>query len=132
MISLFALVIFIVTGQSTLAAPLFKELWKGYLVVALSVTAAMIFVYGTQNTTLGIVVFIFLIANFLDFILTAISLIPFFADHNINLALILPSNLLYQAMDNGKPVFYVFAIIGYVFLPLFISAKLFEMKELDL
>ena len=130
-ISLLSLILFIATGQISVAATLFRELWKGYLFVALCVTVAMMFVYGSQNPTLGLVVFVILIANLLDFILAGISFIPFFADHNINLSLILPSNLLYQAIDNGKPVFFVFAIIGYIVLPLFISVKAFERKELE-
>ena len=130
-ISLLSLVLFAVTGCISISGPLFKELWKGFLIAAMCVNVAIIFVYGAQNPTLGLVVFICLVANVFDLLLTGLSFLPFFADHSIDLSLILPSNLLYQAFQNGKPVFFLYALLGYIVLPLIISIKTFEKKELE-
>ncbi|MBR0413708.1 MAG: hypothetical protein IJI67_01390 [Clostridia bacterium] len=130
-ISLVSLLLFAVTGNMAVAKPIFRDLWKEYLSTVLCVGAAMIIVYGAQNTTFGLVIFIGLAANILDLLLTGISFIPFFANHNIDVSLILPSNMLNQAMSNGKPIFYLFAALCYIVLPLVLSVKLFEKKELE-
>ena len=130
-ISMVSLAVFVVTGHLSISGSLFRELWEGYLVTALSVNAAMVFAYGAQNPTLGLIIFICLAANVFALLLTGLSFIPFLAKHGIDPALILPSNLLYEALHNCKPMFYLYTILGYVVLPLFLSIKTFEKKELE-
>jgi len=130
-ISLLSLILFAVWGQVAVSGSFFGYLWKYYLITALCVSASMILVYGAHNPTFGLVIFICLVADLLDLVLTGLSLVPFFARHNIDLSLILPSNMLYEAIDNGKPVFYLVAFLCYIVLPLFLSVKLFEKKELE-
>ena len=130
-ISLLSLILFVVSGNMAVAGTLFGQLWKEYLVTALCVSASMIVVYGAQNTTFGMVVFIILVADLLSFILAGLAFIPFFSKHNIDPSIILPSSLIYQAFYNGKPIHLLYAVLGYIVLPLILSVKLFEKKELE-
>ena len=130
LISLMALIMVAVSGHVADSGALFAQLWKNYLVVAMCVSIAIIIVYGAQNTTFGLVVFIALAADLLSLVLTALSFVPFFSKHNIDPSLILPSNIIREAIDNGKPAFFI-AAICYIVVPLVLSIKLFEKKELE-
>ncbi len=129
-ITLLCVALFGVKGQMAQIPEVLKDLWTQYLVTALSVNAAMIFVYGVQNATLGLVVFIGFIADVFGILFTGLNFIPFFMKHNIDLSVILPENIINEAINNGKPIYYLYAAI-YIVIPLILSIKLFERKELE-
>ena len=56
---------------------------------------------------------------------------PFLAKHNIDPSIILPGNLVYGAVNDGKLYLLLIAILVYVVAAVMISARAFENKELE-
>ena len=106
------------------------------MIVFLSLS--LLFVYGTQNPTTGLVFYIIFVANVLDMIFTFIDMVPFLKDNNIELSKFFPasacSNFI-NAISDGD-VLHSFTwgigvVVGYIILPLIISIQIFKKKELE-
>lgn len=98
-------------------------------------TVSMIFVYGTQNGVLGLVIYILLGASVFDIIISAASLLPFIRDTDINLADYVISGMsmkVIQASSFGSGALWLIAfLVFWIALPTFIAMQIFKNKELD-
>ena len=131
LLSLMCFIMYAVTGNLAVSGPIFGELWKEFLVIALCASVSMLVVFGAHNTTFGLVLYVFLVADLLGLLLAGLQFVPFFAKHNIDPSSILPGTMIYTAINDGKPIYFVLAAVCYIALPLFLSIKLFEKKELE-
>ena len=131
LISLLSFILFAASGHLADSGTIFSSLWKEYFITVFCVSISMIVVYGAQNTTFGLVVFIALAADLLNLALTALSFAPIFSKHNIDPSLILPSILINTAINEEKPILYLVAVLCYIVIPLILTVKLFEKKELE-
>ena len=130
-ISLMILAISAATGQMPNGTSMIGYLWTEYLVVICCMGFSMMFIYSTQNTTAGLVVFIIMTTNVIGMAMAGMSFIPFLSRHNIDPSAILPSSLIYGATTNGKLYYLPIAFLIYVVAALIVSCKAFEKKELE-
>ena len=96
-------------------------------------TIAMIFVYGTQNGTLGLVFYILLSASVFDTLFIATSFLPFLS--NIDLSGYTVSGMsskVVQASSFGTgALWFVIFTVVWIALPTFLAMQVFKNKELD-
>lgn len=112
--------------------------WGTALSMLVFMSLAMLFVYGTQNPTTGLVFYILFVASVFDMIFTAIDMIPFLADNDIVLSKFFPASAVKNFLEyvtNGD-VFYSFTwgigvLVVYIILPLVIAIQIFKKKELE-
>ncbi len=114
------------------------SVWSTSIKMIVFLSLSLLFVYGTQNPTTGLVFYIIFVANVLDMIFTFIDMIPFLKDNNIELSKFFPasacSNFI-NAISDGD-VLHSFTwgigvVVGYIILPLIISIQIFKKKELE-
>ncbi len=114
------------------------DVWGSALSILVFMSLAMLFVYGTQNPTTGLVFYIIFVVGALDMIFTGIDMIPFLADHNIVLSKFFPSTAVKTFLGYlaEGDVFYSFTwgsgvLVCYIVLPIIISIQIFKKKELE-
>ena len=112
--------------------------WGSALSMLVFMSLSMIFVYGTQNPTTGLVFYILFVASVFDMIFTGIDMIPFLADNNIELSKFFPASAVGKFLGyvGDGDVFYSFTwgigvLVVYIILPLVISIQIFKKKELE-
>ena len=114
------------------------SVWGTSIKMVVFLSLSLLFVYGTQNPTTGLVFYIIFVANVLDLVFTFIDMIPFLKDHNIEVSQFFPasacSNFL-NAISEGDGL-HIFTwglgvFVGYIILPLIISINIFNKKELE-
>lgn len=114
------------------------SVWGISIKMMVFLSLSLLFVYGTQNPTTGLVFYIIFVANVLDLIFALVDMIPFLRDHNIELSKYFPgsacSNFL-NAISEGDGL-HIFTwglgvFVGYIILPLIISIQIFKKKELE-
>lgn len=114
------------------------SVWGTSIKMVVFLSLSLLFVYGTQNPTTGLVFYIIFVANVLDLVFTFIDMIPSLKDHNIEVSQFFPasacSNFL-NAISEGDGL-HIFTwglgvFVGYIILPLIISINIFNKKELE-
>ncbi|MCR5544307.1 MAG: hypothetical protein K6F55_09200 [Eubacterium sp.] len=108
---------------------------KGIFVIIGFTSVSMIFVYLTQNGTLGLVFYILLGANVFDLLITLSSLLPGLRNTDINIGDYAISGMVgnaFYASSFGKGLIWMIAfLVCWVALPTFIAIQIFKKKELD-
>lgn len=113
-------------------------IWGVSIKMMVFLSLSLLFVYGTQNPTTGLVFYIIFVANVLDIIFTFIDMIPFLQDNNIQLSEYFPasacSNFLNAIVEGDGLHIFTWGLgvfVGYIVLPLIISIQIFKKKELE-
>ena len=110
--------------------------WINVLEIIVYSAISIVFVYSMQNGTFGLVMFILMASGVLSGMVALLDLIPFFSKHNISIGEYLPSGMLMKiensALATGKRIgWLVVVLLCFVVLPLFLTMKIFQKKELD-
>lgn len=114
------------------------SIWSVSVKMIVFMSLSLLFVYGTQNPTTGLVFYIIFAANVLDLIFTGIDMIPFLSERNISVSQFFPgsacSNFISAIYEGDVLHSFTWGIgilIGYIILPLIISINIFNKKELE-
>lgn len=137
--TIIALICGLIDGASgSQIASCIGDVWSTSIKMIVFLSLSLLFVYGTQNPTTGLVFYIIFVTNVLDIIFTFIDMIPILRDNDIVLSQYFPgsacSNFI-SAISEGDGL-HAFTwglgvVIGYIVLPLIISIQIFKKKELE-
>ncbi len=98
-------------------------------------TVSMIFVYWTQNGTLGLVSYILLGASVFDLLISSLSLLPGIRDTDINIGDYvvsgMSSHVIHATSVGNGIIWFIAFVVCWVCLPTFIAIRAFKHKELD-
>lgn len=125
-------------ASGSLMASCIGTVWTSSIKMIVFLSLSLLFVYGTQNPTTGLVFYIIFVANVLDIVFTFIDMIPFLQDNNIELSKFFPGsacNNFINAISEGDALhafsWGIGVVVGYIILPLIISIQIFKKKELE-
>ncbi len=113
-----------------------ERLWRDLLLSMCYCAFAMIFVYFTQNGTLGLVAYILLVTSAFTLVFSGIDMLPILRKHDISIAAItidgMYSSLFDTSLADAKRFMWGSLLIGcYVILPMILTIQIFKHKELD-
>ncbi len=130
-LSLEIFVLKLISGASTkVFLSCIKELWSSEIMMVADCSICMIIVYVMQNATLALVTYILIESGAIGVMLGLASMIPLLKNHNIQLGNFLPNYVVTKMMEGEAFAFFV-VILGYIALPLYVTMKIFNSKELE-
>ena len=117
-------------------AKVVREMWINSIEILVFSAISMIFVYLSQNGSVGMVIYILLSMNIVSLLFNALSLIPFIKNSNIDINDFLASGIMDKVADKklaaGARAGWAAVLCGcYIALPLFITTRIFRHKELE-
>ena len=124
--------------NSKIVKGIITDIWVRDLKILGFLCLSLIIVYGTQKPGGGLVLYILLLTGVFGTIISALDLIPFFDERDIEISKYFPSGVITSlqeaitSADTGKIILYFLAFsVCYVVVPVFISIGIFNNKELD-
>ena len=121
-------------GNAKIVGEILGDVWLSMAKIIFYVSIPMMIVYAMQNATLALVTFILMTLGTVDMVLSGIGAIPILSKHNIDPSIITIGSVLDKATDmkyNLWPLMWVILIVCYIILPVFLTMKIFEKKELE-
>ncbi|MCR5093930.1 MAG: hypothetical protein K6B72_08155 [Lachnospiraceae bacterium] len=115
-----------------------KQVWiKDFEIIGF-LSISLIIVYGTQKPGSGMVLYILLLMGVFSALITLADMIPFFSRNHIKISEYVPSGVVSTMQkaifgdDPGKAVIAGLCFtVFYILLPVILSIRIFEKKELD-
>ena len=113
-----------------------REMWIGSIQILVYAAISMIFVYLSQNGSVGMVIYILLCMNIVSLLFNALSQIPVIRDSKIDINDFLATGIIGKVTNAklaaGTRVGWAAVLCGcYIALPLFITTRIFKHKELE-